>query len=653
MILSAFFALAIWQTRVLKTQSCICVYVLSYFSNGIDVRPILGCDTHGQLSPEWCYVRQTCLDSVASVAYPGAHWIECHHPPAPPPQPHACIDDPLYVSQWHQQRISSPAAWSLAQPNTPGFNVTVVVVDDGVQITHPDLRDNIGAPNYAWNATGHRTPHVKVTSPHGTACAGIIAAVANNQKGGCGISYGATLLSANLLGETFQIYDSAEADVIDTYTNIADVYSNSWGPPDNLAPAFMGPEAYSALERVRTNGRNGKGGIVVFAAGNGGPNDNANFDPYCSHEYTICVGSIGDDDQKTAYSEPGACILVVAPSGGGLNSIITTDLINEFGYSYTNMTYAFSGTSASTPIVSAVVALVLQANSSLTWRDVQGVLAHSTRRNDPLHPDWRQNGAGLWVNEWYGFGAIDAKLAIETAKTWPGMPEMTQIYPNPGAVYGTPLPWNATVFVEESLSLERVSLLYDVSHSWKGFVRVRLRSPSNTWSLMTSYFNALPGANRNLSDARSVPTAASSTLFREENSHGEWLIVIDILQGSEMGSILKVNMSMNGVNWYNSNLSTIQGSPPSNHPPNSSHTSQPPLPSSPSIQSTDFPPPPIPLPIPSTAPLVPPSPPSPSTQSIPIKNIVLILLCILIVVSSCGSLVLCMGQRYSHLFNST
>jgi hypothetical protein len=627
MVLFAFCALASWQPRVLKTQLCVCVDVVSYFSNGVDVRPILGCDAHGQLSPEWCYVRQTCLDSVASSAYPGAHWLECNHPPAPPPEPHACIDDPLYVTQWHQQHISSPSAWTLAQPETPGLNVTVVVVDDGVQIIHPDLRNNVGEPNYAWNASGHRVPHAKVTSPHGTACAGIIAAVANNHNGGCGISYGATLLSANLLGETLQIHDATEAAVIDTYTNLVDVYSNSWGPPDNLAPAVMGSEMYSALDRLRTNGRSGRGGIVVFAAGNGGPSDNANFDPYCSHEYTICVGSIGDDDQKTGYSEPGACILVVAPSGGGMNSIVTTDLINEFGYSFTNTTYTFGGTSASTPIVSAIVALVLQTNASLTWRDVQGVLAHSTRQNDPLHPDWRKNGAGLWVNEWYGFGAIDAELAMKTASMWPGLTNMMQIYSTPGVVYGASLPWNATVFVQESISLERVSLLYSLSHSWKGFVRVRLRSPSNTWCLMTSYFDALPGENRDLSDARSTPTVSSSTLFREENSHGEWLIAIDTVQGSEVGIVLYVNISMNGVAWpfvYNLTTTTTVSPPPPS-------PIDPPPPTLPHTNSHSSPPPP-------------PSPPPPSTQTIPVKTFILIMLCTLTV----SSLGLCVRQRCPH-----
>ena len=93
----------------------------------------------------------------------------------------------------------------------------------------------------------------------------------------------------------------------------------------------------------------------------------------------------------------------------------TTDLTGSGGYNtstfngdyYNN----FGGTSASAPVVSGIVALMLQANPNLTWRDVKHILVDTAVKNDPSDPGWTQNGAGRWVNDRYGFGAVDAHQA--------------------------------------------------------------------------------------------------------------------------------------------------------------------------------------------------------------------------------------------------
>ncbi|MDB9312363.1 S8 family serine peptidase [Spirulina sp. CS-785/01] len=80
--------------------------------------------------------------------------------------------------------------------------------------------------------------------------------------------------------------------------------------------------------------------------------------------------------------------------------------------------HGFGGTSAAAPYVSGVVALMLEANPTLTARDIQHILAQTAQQNDPDDPDWKQNGGGYWVNEKYGFGAVDAEAAVNLAKEW-------------------------------------------------------------------------------------------------------------------------------------------------------------------------------------------------------------------------------------------
>lgn len=560
-MLGVFFSSHLPQERVRK-GSCLCTTVSSFFSNTVDVRPMVGCRDFFDEGENWCYVVSTCPYSTPSVSFQGASWSVCSPLPPPPPAPLSCSEDPLEPYLWHHRRSNLLKGWGEVAPSLPGEGVTVVVVDDGVEVVHPDIGAREGDLHFSWNSSGERNPHYRPTFPHGTACAGIIHSVANNAKGGCGVAYAATLLSANLLGHGLGIYDKAEADVIETYMNVADVFSNSWGPPDNLKEARMGEMTRFALGELARRGRGGKGGISVFAGGNGGPSDNGNSDPYCSSEFTICVGAIGDDDKSTYFSEPSASLLVVAPSGGGVDAITTTDLMDERGYSPLNYSSTFSGTSASTPIVAGVVALVLQKKPSLGWRDVNTILAYSARRNDPLHPSWRRNAAGRWVSESYGFGAVDAYSAVRLAEEWTGVGEA--YYLNASNVSSCPTPCSLHLLIEENATVETAILEFYVNHSWRGHVRVRIFSPSGTTSLLTSRFDAMPlPASRE--DAFSFPLSTSSNMFLDENSEGEWRVEADVLEGEEVGVLqyadLRLRVRNSSISVSTQTLHVLEGTP--------------------------------------------------------------------------------------------
>ena len=144
------------------------------------------------------------------------------------------------------------------------------------------------------------------------------------------------------------------------------------------------------------------------------------------------VCSVGHDDKRSGYSESGANLWVCGPSSSGRVGqprIATTDN----GHRYRG---SFGGTSAATPIVSGVVALVREANNALTWRDVKLILAASARKNDPGNTGWVQGALkyGSTTNRYsfnheYGFGIVDAKAAVDLAPGWTNVRDLREITP--------------------------------------------------------------------------------------------------------------------------------------------------------------------------------------------------------------------------------
>ena len=175
----------------------------------------------------------------------------------------------------------------------------------------------------------------------------------------------------------------------------------------------------AALEADALQGRNGNGNIITWAAGNGlDDNDNSNYDGYANLRYTIAVTAVDHKGRQSYYAEPGANILVASPSNGDGESITTTDIEGSGGYSNSDYTSTFGGTSSATPLVSGIIALMFEANANLTWRDVQHILVETSRKNDPSDPSWSTNGAGHLVSHKYGYGVIDAGAAVAASVNW-------------------------------------------------------------------------------------------------------------------------------------------------------------------------------------------------------------------------------------------
>jgi subtilisin family serine protease len=441
--------------------------------------------------------------------------------------------DPSFTAQWHLENIGQargrPGVDTGILPvwgeGYTGAGVQVVVVDTGTDIHHPDLAPNYlgGSDVYGGSPTPEPGHHA---DGHGTAVSGIIAA-ARNGRYGVGIAYGSRFAAVRLLSGEHNapsaVTDAQEAEALAFDHPTAAIYNNSWGPGSRQQVRFAAPgtQVRETLRAGIHSGRAGRGAIYVWAAGNAADiGDNANYDGYANSIHTIAVAAIGHDGKYTDYSEPGACLLVAAPSRGGGAGILTTDPVGMRGYSSDDMYANFGGTSAAAPMVSGVVALLLQARPELGWRDVQFILARSAVRTDPDHPDWRRNGAGLYVNHHYGFGRVDARAAVALARAWAPLPAEYPVESSEGSL-NLPLPaagWLERVAtVADDLAIRAVEVEISSDHGDWADLEIELVAPAGTVSRLCE-----PDADSTRGRASPGTWTFTSMRHLDEPAAGAW-----------------------------------------------------------------------------------------------------------------------------------
>ncbi|XP_034381952.1 proprotein convertase subtilisin/kexin type 6 [Cyclopterus lumpus] len=338
------------------------------------------------------------------------------------------FNDPKWSNMWYihcndknsrcHSEMNILAAW---QRGYTGKNVVVTILDDGIERNHPDLAQNYDhLASYDVNGNDHDpTPRYDSRNEniHGTRCAGEVAAVANNSHCTVGIAYNAHIGGIRMLDG--DVTDLVEAKSLGIRPDYIDIYSASWGPKDD-GKTVDGPGLLTkqALEQGIKKGRKGLGSIFVWASGNGGlQGDHCSCDGYTSSIYTISISSTTENGNKPWYLEVCSSIIATTYSSGEFNerNIVTTDLRHI-------CTDGHTGTSVSAPIVAGIIALALEANLLLTWRDVQHLLVKTSR---PVHlkaDDWKTNAAGLRVSHLYGFGLVDAEALVLEALTWRTVP---------------------------------------------------------------------------------------------------------------------------------------------------------------------------------------------------------------------------------------
>lgn len=540
--------------------------------------------------------------------------------------------DPLASQAWHlensgQTSFSSGTGVpgediSLTGAIAAGFTgagIRIAVSDSGTDIDHNDLTGtqlvgehrNYGISDSAqWRTT---LPYVIGNDAHGTAVAGLIAAEANNGIGSRGVAPDAKYAAFRYIGD--YTFDAASylARTIDQADGDFDIFNYSYGYGQCY---FVDTDALEieAFEYGVNSLRDGKGTLYVQSAGNSYMDyvgdclgdgsllefaGNTNSSDDLSIPEKIIVGAVNADGVKSSYSTPGSGIWVSAPGGeygSSSPAMVTTD-ITGCGNGYSRLTYALNefnrgsalntqcdytslmnGTSSAAPVTTGVIALMLQAQPNLTWRDVKHILALTADEVDYSlveeldHPwgedlashvydmKWIQNAAGIDYSNWYGFGRINALSAVlmATAYDFPlGAYEKTS---NPrtdawyysSGVIATAIPDNSAtgtainattqISVKHNFFIESVQLKVNITHARPQDLAISLISPSGTESKMML-------VNSGLVDlAFPVDKLLMTNAFYGEDSYGagSWTIrVIDGKSGTS-GTLTKWSIRING-----------------------------------------------------------------------------------------------------------
>ncbi len=313
--------------------------------------------------------------------------------------------NPLYASQWYLHRNDTfyrkydidPEAsiHSSDDPKYRGYGIKIAIIDDQLDTNHEDLH---GTKISTWDTDtqSQALPPYNSNDLHGTEVTGLIAAQ-NNHLGLVGLANRSEILFIRLPFEKGEVETS---QIIDAFNKAdewgADVINCSWGT------GAVDDAVRAVIDKIADKGRHGKGTIIVFATGNGDEeigNDESGL------ESVFAVGATNKDNRRTSYSNYGRALDFMAPGGEEIG-LITLDWMGTKGDSSKNYVQ-FMGTSASAPLASSAIAVILEANSSLTRNELYNVLKDSSDKIGDLPYD--SNG----FNEKYGYGKINLSSALE------------------------------------------------------------------------------------------------------------------------------------------------------------------------------------------------------------------------------------------------
>ncbi len=489
------------------------------------------------------------------------------------------FNDPLFNLQWHLHN-GSPSGKDLnvldVMDEYSGDGVTVFISDDGVDYRHADLGPNY---NNAIDQDPNNGDNDAIGDPmasHGTAVAGIIGADANNGIGVVGIAHESTLVgweTYNLISSRF-VNDAADGlryaadnggDIVNMSQGVANTPTTAFGAGGIAVSAYQ--NMYNSIDYAVDNGRGGLGVVIVKAGGNSRSTGyDMNASGWTQNDQQVVVAALDQNGFVSDYSTYGAVNLV---SGFGTpGEVVTTDRIGSEGWTPTDYRDDFNGTSAAAPMVAGIVALMLEANPDLGWRDVHEILAASARHTgssinassltgDELFfwginkaDSW--NGGGMHFSNDYGFGLVNGTAAVRMAETWlemnPAATSNNEVGTFEDDFHGSPvlLPdgnVNGLTFQiteSQNIEIDRLVLNLGLAAGNMPDLYINLTSPSGTTN--TLIYNAGQGTGIN------GAWGFNSQMFRGEMSAGTWTVQIaDVYANGSRVQISDINLLTAGA----------------------------------------------------------------------------------------------------------
>jgi subtilisin family serine protease len=470
-----------------------------------------------------------------------------------------------FPQQWHLRRArfngvdinehaQVQAAWDLSE----GEGVTIAVIDDGVDIDHEEFSSagKVVAPRDV--TLGSPNPRPGPGDRHGTACAGV--ACANGKHGAFGVAPKAKLMPIRLASG---LGSQAEADaIVWAADHGADVISCSWGPfdgdwtdPDDPLHDIFEPLPDStrlAIDHAVTQGRIGKGCAITWAAGNG--NEPVSNDGYASYPSVIAVAACNDEGTKCLYSDHGAAVWCSFPSRDFRTTtqtpgIWTTDNTGFFGYNRGNTedgdaeghyTNSFGGTSSSCPGAAGVCALVIARNPELRWDQVKNILRQSSDPIDSAGGKYDATGH----SDWYGYGRLNAKAAVELAVAGP-LARYTVVHQaNHLVAIRDHRTSRLHVDVCDSKLVRDVRVDVDIEHTWIGDLTVRLRSPAAMGVPPIVLHERSGDDTQNIRKSFTVADVADLGNFIGTPPNGRWQLEVTDHQRADQGRIVSFSVEL-------------------------------------------------------------------------------------------------------------
>lgn len=378
--------------------------------------------------------------SDASVAFEGLYVDDVRVVKSPDVDVEAISNDTYSARQYEHHNVGqiaglgnddndldTPEAWAEVAVSPA---IVVAVIDDGVDLLHPDLNLVTG---YDGDTGGVGGGPRDATSMHGTACAGNVGAIAGNALGVAGTAPGVKIMPVYNGGTEANLANAINLAV----QHGAHVLSNSWGWVGAPNAAIT-----AALQNALASGR-----TVVIAAGNGPDRPPWTYETAFPCNLTaqndlICVGaSSPTDEHKSASSSDGIHTWGSSYVGAGPDVVApgpwsyTTDRRGADGYNadaastgvHADYDFQFGGTSSSTPKVAGIAALLLSANPALTPAQVKSILA--TTADDIGTPG---------SDDRTGAGRVDALAAVRAAGGGGGnpVPTLATLVPSSAAAGG-------------------------------------------------------------------------------------------------------------------------------------------------------------------------------------------------------------------------